>query len=184
MNTHDHDTLAAAIPHEGLRELTRLTLAAAPSAFWHAPASTSGKYHSGDECKPGGLVLHTLRVYRVTEHLLRMYGIGPQAPMYSICLAAALLHDCCKVMSEGEHSRFDHPLLAAELVRQQAATMAAPLSHHLLSDLCDTIAAHMGRWRSSQYAPGILLPEPKSATAWLVHQADFIASRGDIRVEL
>lgn len=184
MNTHDLDTLAAAIPHEGLRELTRLTLAAAPAAFRHAAASTTGKHHSGDECEPGGLVLHTRRVYRVAEHLLRMYGIGQQAPMYSICLAAALLHDCCKVMSEGEHSRFDHPLLAAELVRQQAATMATPLRAHILADLCAAIESHMGRWRTSHHAPGIILPEPASATAWLVHQADYIASRGDIRVEV
>ena len=183
MNTALND-LVDAIPHAGLRELTRLTLAAAPSAFRQAPASTSGKYHSGDECEPGGLVLHTRRVYRVAEHLLRMYGIGQQAPMYSICLAAALLHDCCKVMALGEHTRFDHPLLAAELVRHQAEHLEHPVRPHILDDLCDAIAAHMGRWRSSQYAPGILLPEPKSATAWLVHQADFIASRGDIRVEL
>lgn len=183
MNTPLND-LVDAIPHEGLRELTRHTLLAAPSAFWQAPASTGGKYHHADERLQGGLVLHTRRVYRVAEHLLRMYGVQPHAPMYSICLAAALLHDCCKVMTIGEHSRFDHPLLAAELTRHTAELMEYSVSPHLLADLCAAIESHMGRWRSSHHAPGILLPEPNSATAWLVHQADYIASRADIRVEV
>lgn len=182
MNTALND-LVDAIPHEGLRELTRSTLQAAPPAFWLAPASSTGKYHSGDECAPGGLVLHTRRVYRVAEHLLRMQGVQPRAAMYSIVLAAALLHDCCKIIAEGEHSRFDHPLLAAELVRQQAATMAPPLRAHILADLCAAIESHMGRWRTNHHAPGIILPEPASATAWLVHQADYIASRADISVK-
>ena len=177
-------TLIAGIPHAGLSELTLRTLTAAPPAFWHAPASTSGKYHSGDECAPGGLVLHTRRVYRVTEHLLRMYGVGHAANMYSICLSAALLHDCCKVMAIGEHSRFDHPLLASELVRHQAEHLEHPVRPHMLTELCDAIESHMGRWRSSTHAPGIVLPEPKSATSWLLHQADYIASRGDIHVEI
>ena len=178
------DTETATITHEGLRELTRHTILAAPPAFWQAPASTSGKYHHADECLQGGLVLHTRRVYRVAEHLLRMYGVQPQAAMYSICLAAALLHDCCKVMAIGEHSRFDHPLLAAELTRHTAELMEYSVSPHLLADLCAAIESHMGRWRSSHHAPGILLPEPNSATAWLVHQADYIASRKDIHVEV
>lgn len=177
MNTALND-LIDRIPHEGLRELTRSTLQAAPPAFWLAPASSTGKHHAADECAPGGLVLHT-RPACVAEHLLRMQGVQPRAAMYSIALAAALLHDCCKLMAVGEH-----PLLAAELTRHTAEHMEQPIHPHILADLCAAIESHMGRWRTSHHAPGIILPEPNSATAWLVHQADFIASRDDIRVEV
>ena len=183
MNTALND-LIDRIPHEGLRELTRHTLLAAPPAFWLAPASSTGKHHAADECAPGGLVLHTRRVYRVAEHLLRMQGVQPRAAMYSIALAAALLHDCCKLMAVGEHTRFDHPLLAAELTRHTAELIEPAIHPYILADLCAAIESHMGRWRSSHHAPGIILPEPDTATAWLVHQADFIASRADIRVEV
>lgn len=172
------------IKHAGLRELTEKTLEAAPAAFWHAPASTSGKYHHADECLQGGLVLHTRRVYRVTLDLLQMYGISESAPMYSVCQAAALLHDCCKVLSIGEHSRFDHPLQAAELVRSIAPQVQQRVPAHLLHDLCGAISAHMGRWSTSTYSPGTKLPTPNSAAEWLVHQADYIASRKHIHVEI
>lgn len=176
--------LITEIKHAGLRELTEKTLEAAPAAFRQAPASTSGKYHHADECAPGGLVLHTRRVYRVALDLLQMYGISESAPMYSVCQAAALLHDCCKVQTLGEHSRFDHPLQAAELVRSIAPQVQQRVPAHLLHDLCGAISAHMGRWSTSTYAPGIKLPRPNTATEWLVHQADYLASRKHINVEL
>ena len=51
------------------------------------------------------------------------------------------------------------------------------------AQLLEAIESHMGRWNTSKHAPGITLPRPLSEAAWIVHTADFIASRKHISVE-
>lgn len=58
------------------------------SDFFSAPAST--RFH---ECYEGGLVEHSLKVYRIFKHLTQKFNIGNDESV-AIC---ALFHDVCKV---------------------------------------------------------------------------------------
>lgn len=172
------DTEIAGIHHHDLRELTRTVLHAAPSCFWHIPASSSGKYHPQISLGTGGLIRHTRAVYQLTLHLLDMHGIPPSHTHHSIALAAALLHDCCKQNDDETHTAFDHPLRAAELIKRHGSHLSASL----VFALADTVAAHMGRWCTSKHTITIL-PRPQTQLQHILHTADFLASRKNITLQ-
>lgn len=184
MKTQLNDYIAE-IPNAGLRELTHATLMAAPDAFWEAPASSSGKYHREDETAPGGLVRHCKRVFIVARELLCMHDVAPTTPLYSMLLAGALLHDCCKISAPGAHSAFNHPLQAATLIGSVSALLPkGTVSRAALRELNAMVRAHMGRWNTSRHAPGQVLPLPRTFGETLLHTADYIASRKHISIDI
>lgn len=171
----------ASIPHPSLRHLTEKALAAAPVAFWSAPASTSGKYHPAETRTPGGLVQHTRAVFIIARALLAAYGYTERDTVYSVVLSAALLHDTYKVAEPGKHTCFEHPMLVSAAVsdllphfRHMPAEVGKELLHCLES--------HMGRWNTSKYS-SLELPLPTSPPALLLHHADLIASRPQVHVD-
>ena len=175
------DDILPAIAHSGLRKLTARALLEAPSSFWSAPASTSGKYHPADSLGLGGLLRHTRKVYTLTTGLLDMYGVEPIAVLYSVCQSAALLHDTHKVSADSGHSHFDHPLRSARAVRGLLPYFPG-IPDRVGEMLVHAIEAHMGRWNTSKYQPDVVLPTPANEAAWIVHTADFLASRKYITV--
>lgn len=178
---HALTDLIEIIFHPGLRKLTARALEAAPAAFWQAPASTSGKYHKEDECAPGGLVLHTRRVFRMAQHLCDMYGIRENALLRSVVLAAALLHDTHKVLAAGEHSVFDHPIRAARTVAHLLEQYPS-IPPHAGAQLLAAIESHMGRWTTSTRCPDVRLPYPEGEHCWILHTADYLASRKNVEI--
>lgn len=174
--THPLADLVSQIPHEAFRKLTERALENAPEAFWTAPASTSGKYHPSDSLGKGGLVRHTRKVFRLTLDLLNMRGIDPSDVWYSIALSAALLHDSWKVTPDSDHSVFEHPILAAEAVNELLPEYCEEIPYREGMLLCQAIRSHMGRWTTSKYS-SYTLPEPLSTLDFIVHTADYLASR-------
>lgn len=174
------------IPHQGLRELTRLVMQTCPDCFWTMPASTTGKHHPAISLGPGGpggLVRHTRAVVHLTRHMLEWEGIAPENPNYSAAIAAAVMHDCCKKTDAEKHTAFTHPLRAVELIERVAAahpTLLVPPA--TLRTTCAIVAAHMGRWNTSRHA-AVTLPEPCTPLQRCVSIADFLASRKDINLE-
>lgn len=177
--THALTDLVEKIPHPAFRKLTERALEKAPSTFWAAPASTSGKYHPAESLGRGGLVRHTRKVFRLTLDLLDMRGISVNDPAYSIALSAALLHDTCKVMPDREHSVFEHPILAALAVWELLPEYDAEITPREGQLLCNAIRSHMGRWTWSKHST-FTLPAPSSWIDILVHTADYLASRKHI----
>lgn len=169
------------ITNPKIARLVRLTLDAAPECFWTMPASTTGKYHPRSSLGTGGLIRHTRTVCILTRHLLHMRGLEPDHPDYAACLAAAILHDCCKKRDDERHTAFDHPLRASSLIIRTAALIgpAEPFSH-AVSVIAAIVASHMGRWNTSPRHPGIILPRPLTPNQQLIHTADYLASRPDI----
>ena len=178
------DTEIDSIPHQGLRELTRLVMQTCPDCFWTMPASTSGKYHPAISLGSGGLVRHTRAVVHLTRHMLEWEGVDPENPNYSAAIAAAIMHDCCKKTDAEKHTAFTHPLRAVELIERVAAahpTLLVPPA--TLRTTCAIVAAHMGRWNTSRHA-AVTLPEPCTPLQRCVSIADFLASRKDVPVTL
>lgn len=170
--------LALIIDHE-LLTLTELVLAAAPSCFWHMPAATTGKYHPAISLGEGGLIRHTKAVVRLTAHLLAMNGIDEIQPEYSLAIAAAILHDCCKKADNEKYTAFDHPRRAADLIRREAEFMPASFPRATAAALASIVECHMGRWNVNART-GECLPRPLTPLQRLVHCADYLASRKDI----
>lgn len=177
--THALTDLVEKIPHPAFRKLTERALEEAPAAFWTAPASTSGKYHPAESLGRGGLVRHTRKVFRLTLDLLDMRGVSVNDPAYSIALSAALLHDSRKVVDEGQHSVFEHPIMAALAVNELLPEYCEEITSREGMLLCSAIRSHMGRWTTSKYST-YTLPEPSSWIDILVHTADYLASRKHI----
>lgn len=177
--THALTDLVERIPHHAFRKLTERALEKAPAAFWTSPASTSGKYHPAESLGRGGLVRHTRKVFRLTLDLLDMRGISVNDTAYSIALSAALLHDSRKVLDEGQHSVFEHPILAAMAVNELLPEYSEEITSREGLLLCNAIRRHMGRWTTSKYST-YKLPAPTSYIDFIVHTADYLASRKHI----
>lgn len=168
------DTDIASINNPDIRALVRDVLDAAPACFWSMPASTTGKYHPAHALGDGGLIRHTHAVAHITRHLLAMDDIT--GDLADTCIAAALLHDCCKKSDHERYTSFDHPIRAAELIARVHAESASPVPRATLTSLCAMVSAHMGRWNVDPRS-GKELPRPLTPLQRLIHTADYLASR-------
>jgi hypothetical protein len=190
------DTELALIKHADILELTQAVLQAAPDCFWTMPASTSGKYHPAHSLGQGGLIRHTRAVVLFAVHLLEMQGTPASHREFSIAIAAAILHDCCKKLDHEQHTSFLHPLCAQELILstaeqlwpgcmeipratvEDALTTPAP-GGPTIRTIAACVASHMGRWNVNDRT-GQTLPTPLTPMERLIHTADYLASRKNI----
>lgn len=152
-----------------IRDVVRDLLGNVPSYFWVVPASSSGKYHPAYAVGDGGLVRHTKAAVKFCNEFKVIKGFTTEENDFAI--AALLLHDTWKQGDGVEgHTVFDHPVLAAEYVKNNSpawfSEVVAPL-----------IASHMGQWNTSKYAEGVVLPVPSSELEKFVHECDYLASR-------
>ncbi len=95
-----------------IKEWTRQSLNNAPSYFWTAQASSTGKYHPQCTCKVGGLLIHVKRAVYIGNRLCEgwdIVGIDKD-----IIISALLLHDIAKVPNKGDNYEdyINHPLNA------------------------------------------------------------------------
>ena len=194
------DTELALIQHADILELTQAVLQAAPDCFWTMPASTSGKYHPAHSLGQGGLIRHTRAVVLFTVHLLEMQGTPATHREFSIAIAAAILHDCCKKADHERYTAFDHPARAHQLILStaqrlwpssftdtppptvaDALTTASPGAATARA-IAAAVHSHMGRWNVNDRT-GQTLPTPLTPLQRLIHTADYLASRKNITLE-
>lgn len=160
------------IKGDALRTKVEEILKEIPDVMEHKPSSSSGKYHPEFDCGDGGNINHTKAVVRVLTDLLQMYN---SYDLYSINVdnlyASAILHDMCKYgenPEEAEHTVSNHPILAANLIRADFPQVA------------QIIESHMGKWneiRNEEKEVIGYLPIPINHEQWILHLADYIASR-------
>lgn len=160
-----------------IRNLVWNCLEQAPDYFWRIPSSSTGKYHPADEFTEGGLVLHTKRVFNITDHIcgaLRIRGIERDC-----VLAAALMHDLCKngYPEDTGHTVDGHGYLWTELARTKL-TKKKFLAHDDYSTISRLILYHMGPFDM----PYIL--DWSDTLATCVYLADYLASRRNILVDI
>ena len=106
---------------------------------------------------------------------------------------ASLFHDCCKRgMPDSidlEHTKFEHPFLSAKFVLDKAEQFAKDNKDFIdmtsededifkkdIAVAVSAIETHMGKWNTSKNSQ-VVLPKPKTAIQYMVHLADYIASR-------
>ena len=160
--------------------------------FWVVPASATGKFHPEHDQGAGGLARHSLMVYRWLKTLLETNEQEMSEYEPGMCLAA-LFHDCRKKgpTADGisEHTLFEHPILAAKFVMDESERFLKENKEFIESTVDDEesfkhdiavaascIETHMGKWNTSKYS-AVKLPKPENAVQYMVHLADYIASR-------
>lgn len=160
--------------------------------FWIEPASSTGMHHPEHDLGDGGLARHSLMVYRWLKMLLEAndQDMGDFVPGMVV---ACLFHDCCKRGVPGnelsEHTLFEHPVLAAKFVLDNAEKFVKENKDfiegtaddeesfkHDIAVAVSCIETHMGKWNRSEHSD-VVLPKPKTAIQFMVHLADYIASR-------
>lgn len=141
-------------------------------------SSTSAKYHNKTQCQPGGQAYHVLMVGTVMNYILGLEYIQNKfKPKQRDCMRiAALCHDICKT-NGGQYTVHEHPILSGEYVEK------TPVEHDIdirlkqyINRLCQS---HSGQWTESKKS-SVILPKPESDDQFIVHLADYLASRANI----
>ena len=163
-----------------------------PDYFWTDASSSSGLHHPSFGLGVGGLARHSLMTYRWLKLLLEANEQDMSEFVPGMALAA-LFHDCCKRGMPGdidtEHTKFEHPFFSAKFVLDKAEKFAKDNKDFIDKTVEDedifkkdiavavsAIETHMGRWNTSKDSQ-VVLPKPKTAIQYMVHLADYIASR-------
>lgn len=172
--------------NEDIKEFAEELIKTIPDYFWKVPASSTGKYHPKYALGRGGLYRHTLAVCIILNHILSLeqykkeYGSRER----DLLRIAAIMHDSRKSGSqeeykENKHTKFKHPLLAAEVVLNYKGKY---LKTYEIDFIVNAISCHMGSWNRSKYEDGEL-PKPMFDYEKLLHTVDYLASRKDIEIK-
>lgn len=145
-----------------LRQLVRDALSLVDTRHETEPASSTGKYHPDFAHNEGGLVRHTKAVVLIASELC---NTRPDINKDYV-IAAAILHDMHKYKDGSSYTCHEHPYLMA----QDSLKIGMPEA------VVSMIESHMGQWNKSNRS-SIELPIPSSELEWLLHYADYLASR-------
>lgn len=164
------------------RESAKKMIELLPDYFFEIPASSTGKYHPKFAQNEGGLVRHTKVAVKMCYELSQNNTIG-----YSftddekdLMLIALIMHDGVKSgLVKEKYTRFDHPLLAANLIRDNKNVIN--LTDGEVNFITSVIESHMGEW-NKDFNGNEVLPLPKNKYQRFVHMCDFLASKKFIEV--
>ena len=158
------------------REDIKYLVSNLPDYFFEIPASSSGKYHPDFARSEHGLVKHTKVAVRMAKELFDNPVLNNFTDNEKdIMIMALILHDCLKSGKTKEtHTRFDHPLLACEYIRENKDKIS--LTEEELDLITRVISSHMGIWNKDINGNEVL-PIPKDKYQRFVHMCDYLASR-------
>ena len=166
--------------NEDIKEFAIVLLDDMPDYIYHVGASSTGKYHPAYSLGEGGLMRHQLAVVRFLNFFLELeqYGSKLTSRERDLIRLSGLIHDGRKSGSQedyekSKYTRFNHPILMAEVVRSFDGQY---LNHEEIELIADTISKHMGEWNVDKKTK-IELPKPNNKFARMVHVADYLASR-------
>ena len=165
------------IRNDNLKKDLEFLIENLPDYFFEIPASSTGKYHPEYTTGDAGLVRHTKVVTRLAYELLENPSIGGKYTKEErdLMIIACILHDGFKSGKEKEkYTRFDHPLICAEFVRENKKSLNMSEEENELIASC--IETHMGPWTTDYDGVDVLSP-PKTKYQNFVHMCDYLASR-------
>ena len=171
------------IKNDRLRRSCEVLLNELPDYFYEIPASSTGKYHPKFALGEGGLVRHTKVAVRIAYEIIKTQSIGNvfTDDEKDLILISLMLHDGLKEgFPKEKYTKFDHPILAANFVKDKANL--TELTSEEVKLISTNISSHMGEWNKSDYSD-ITLPLPKNKYQKMVHMCDLLASREFINVE-
>lgn len=162
------------IKNKEIRDFTRSFLKdVVPDYFARIPASSTGKYHPEYSLGYGGLVRHTLAAATIAYGFIQLDYLKLNQYDKDLIIAAVLLHDTFKQgTTESGHTIRTHPNVAATEIYKFAKSRN---QEHIGKIIGALVVSHMGEWGNQR---------PGNRGQFLVHLADFLASRVYITVDL
>lgn len=171
------------IDNNAYKNNAKILLELLPDYFYQIPASSTGKYHPSFALGDGGLVRHTKVAVRIANEIIIGKTLGDKFnnDEKDLILIALLLHDGLKEGKIKEkYTRFDHPLLISEFIRQNKDKTT--FNNDEIDLLSKMTASHMGIWNTNPYSD-VVLPIPSTKYEKIVHMCDMLASRKFIDVK-
>lgn len=178
-----------------IRALAEDLICSIPHYFFDVPASSTGKYHPDYALGKGGLVRHTKAACLFANILREVNPLQLTEYQLDCAIVALIMHDTRKLgisdETKSQYTRFDHPILAANAVRNHfnfteeflnVDDMAKNIQQ-TLNTIAHAIESHMGKWNTSSYSPGIQLPIPETSLQHFVHMCDYLASRKELDIK-
>ena len=166
--------------NDDIKEFAIVLLDKLPEYIWHVGASSTGKYHPQYSLGEGGLMRHQIAVVRFLNFFfeLEQYNSKLTSREMDLMRLSGLVHDGMKsgtqdAYEKSKYTKFDHPILMAEVVRSYDGQY---LNHEEIDLIADTISKHMGAWNTDKKS-SVVLPKPNNKFARMLHVADYLASR-------
>lgn len=167
------------VGYEDIKQWTKDNIDLLPDYIFHAPASSSGKYHPNYALGDGGLNRHVKGAMGIAINLFNCSTLCGKFTNYDkACILSALnLHDGLKSgLEDSGHTEFSHPLLMVKFLKENYKKGVNQIDEETLNIICKMIACHMGEWNTSKYSP-IVLPLPQTPQEKFVHLCDYLGSR-------
>ncbi len=171
------------IKNDRIRENALRLIEKIPSYFYTEAASSTGKYHPEFSNGVGGLLRHTKVAVKIAETLLRNDSIGYKftSDEKDLILLAIIMHDSVKRgINEERYTRFDHPILAGELVENSRSELT--LTDEEVDLLVRMIKTHMGQWITDRSGKEVL-EKPKTKYERFVHMCDYLSAQKFLNVK-
>ena len=178
------------IKSEEVKQVVIEVLKRVNDEFYHAAASSTGKYHPEYALGDGGLYRHTRAAVKIANDLLDLewYKCLFTEIERDCIIAALILHDTCKSGKDwdNKYTMHTHPIQAGDLVEDTAREFSVEPNPHAMR-IAQYIRSHMGQWnepgRWNKYNDRTTLPKPGTDGEFFVHLCDYLASRKFLEVK-
>ena len=165
------------IKNVNIKESAKTMINLLPDYFFSVEAASTGKYHPEYAQGKGGLVRHTKAAVRFAYELLENDVIGNKykSDEKDLMIMGLILHDGLKKdLNEEKYTRFDHPLLISNYLKENSPSLA--LTTEQLDLVTSVVETHMGNW-TTDYNGNEVLQRPTTKYQKFVHMCDYLASR-------
>ena len=143
-----------------------------PDYFARVAASATGKYHPDYALGQGGLIRPSLAVTAVAASIVNLEYLQFNRMDKDLIIAACILHDSFKQgLTESGNTIRTHPNVAAREIAKHGKETG---HEHIANIIAALVLAHMGEWGNQK---------PGNKGQFIVHLADFIASRKFIDID-
>lgn len=175
------------IKNEEVRNCVIEVLKRVNDQFYHAAASSTGKYHPAYALGDGGLYRHTRAAVKIANDILNLEWFNKEFTDddKDVMIAAIILHDTCKSGKDwdSQYTMHTHPIQAGDLVED---TLRDTEYRGIGEEIARLIRSHMGQWnepgRWNKYNDRTVLPKPEELDEFVVHLCDYLASRKYLEV--
>lgn len=170
------------IKNERIKESAKVLINKIPSYFFYEPASSTGKYHPAFSQGDGGLLRHTKVAVKIADTLLKNNSICYKftSDEKDLIILSLIMHDSVKKgFIEEKYTKFDHPLLASKLIRDNKSY--TKLTDEEIDLVCSMIETHMGEW-TKDYNGNEILKKPNNKYQRFVHMCDYLSAQKSLNV--
>lgn len=170
------------IKNDRIKESAEALISKIPSYFFYEPASSTGKYHPAFSQGDGGLLRHTKVAVKIADTLLKNNSICYKftSDEKDLIILSLIMHDSVKKgFIEEKYTKFDHPLLASKLIRDNKSI--TKLTDEEIDLVCQMIETHMGEW-TKDYNGNEILKKPNNKYQRFVHMCDYLSAQKFLNV--